>query len=93
MHSLVPGTLVQNRVTIHNVHKKALFEINWTCLVIATVRSLFTSGTFIIVREKQDKDVTKRGITLFFVYKIDRNVLFQDMTGDTLAPMGNLKFT
>ncbi len=29
-----------------------------------------------IVRENQDKSVTKRGTTFVFVYKIDKNVLF-----------------
>ena len=33
-------------------------------------------GIHSIVRENEDKGVTKRGTTLGFVYKIDKNVLF-----------------
>ena len=45
------------------------FEIQW--LVAQHI-----SYTFILVRENQDKGVTKRGTTLVSVYKIDKNVTF-----------------
>ena len=32
--------------------------------------------TLHVVRENEDKGVTKTGTTLVFVYKIDKNVLF-----------------
>ncbi len=36
----------------------------------------FAVQLVLIVRENQDKGVTKRGTTLVFVYKIEKNVLF-----------------
>ena len=36
----------------------------------------FILTLFAIVRENQDKGVTKRGTMLLFVYKIDKNVPF-----------------
>ena len=37
--------------------------------------------------------VTKGGTTLVFLCKIDKDVLFKDMRGATLAPLGNLKYS
>ena len=54
---------------------------NWNMLVLYVGPFLYHNAvvgaeTVIIVRENQDKGVTKRGTMLVFVYKIDKNVPF-----------------
>ena len=64
--------LTHQLMSLANGKVVILLEVCTLCSHYLLLLILF----FILVRENQDKGVTKRGTMLVFVYKIDKNVLF-----------------
>ena len=73
-------------VTVYLIENRRRYHLSILTVLFSPIVEL-TEGILLYI------SVTKGGTTLVFLCKIDKDVLFKDMRGATLAPLGNLKYS